>query len=287
MMKREATFYETLPDSNRVKCQLCPHYCLIKDGQFGSCRVRQNEGARLYTINYGEIASLALDPIEKKPLKFYRPGTHILSVGTFGCNLTCDFCQNHTISQGHVPTRFMSAKDLAQLACQGEDNIGIAFTYNEPTIWFEYIYDCASLIKEMDRDRSVVLITNGYINEGPLLKLLPLVDAMNIDLKAFNNDYYKRLCGGSLEPVKKTIELAAKACHIEITTLLVSGENDRLEEVEKIASFIGAIDPDIPLHLTRYFPNYKLKNPPTDTAFIVKARDLAGKYLNHVLMGNI
>ncbi|HZK34165.1 MAG TPA: AmmeMemoRadiSam system radical SAM enzyme [Bacillota bacterium] len=286
-MKKQALFYEALSDSGTVQCHLCPHRCVIKEGYFGKCRVRQNEAGSLYTINYGQVVSLALDPIRKKPLKFYRPGTNILSAGSFGCNLTCDFCQNHSISQDLPASMYMASDQLALLAEQTGDNIGIAFTYNEPTIWYEYVYDCARLIKEKNKDTSVVLITNGYINREPLIGLLPFVDAMNIDLKSFSDDYYKRLCGGSLQPVLDTIEVAAARCHVEITTLLVTGENDSLEEVGEVARFIAAIDPDIPLHLSRYFPNYKLENPPTDTGFIVKARDLAGKYLNHVLTGNM
>lgn len=168
-----------------------------------------------------------------------------------------------------------------------KDNIGVAFTYNDPSIWYEYVYDCAKLLKETNPSTVVVLVTNGYINEEPLKKLLPFVDAMNIDLKSFNNEYYKNLCGGSLEPVLKAIRIASKACHVEITTLLVSEKNDNIEEVEEIAKFLSSIDKDIPLHLSRYFPRYKLENSPTDINFMMEAEIVAKRYLNKVKLGNI
>ncbi|MFA6942178.1 MAG: radical SAM protein, partial [Clostridiaceae bacterium] len=168
-----------------------------------------------------------------------------------------------------------------------KDNIGIAFTYNEPSIWYEYVLDTSKLLKEKAADKSIVLVTNGYINQEPLENLLPYVDAMNIDLKSYSNKFYKDICGGNLKPVLETIETAAKSCHIEITTLLVSGENDNLNEVEEIAKFLSSINRDIPLHLTRYFPRYKLDNPATDIDFMKKAENTAKKYLNKVLLGNI
>lgn len=158
---------------------------------------------------------------------------------------------------------------------------------DEPSIWYEYVYDCAKLLKETDPAAAVVLVTNGYISEEPLKKLLPYVDAMNIDLKSFNTTYYKDLCGGSLKPVLKTIEIAAEHCHVEITTLLVSGENDNLEEVEEIAEFINSVNHDIPLHLSRYFPRYKLENSPTDVKFMREAEKVAKKHLSKVILGNV
>lgn len=181
----------------------------------------------------------------------------------------------------------MTKEELVETILNTPDNVGVAFTYNEPSIWYEYVYDCSKLLKQTNPDKAVVLVTNGYISQEPLIKLFPFVDAMNIDLKSFNSDYYKRLCEGKLTPVLKTIQTASKECHVEITTLLVSGENDRLEEVEQIAKYLNSIDRDIPLHLSRYFPNYKLENPPTDVKFLKKAGELASKYLNRVILGNI
>ncbi|OPJ58050.1 pyruvate formate-lyase 1-activating enzyme [Clostridium oryzae] len=278
-------FYENI--GSKVHCLLCPHNCVIEDGHFGKCNVRTNENGKLYTVNYGEVTSVAVDPIEKKPLCYFKPSTEIFSVGSFGCNFTCTFCQNYSISQFHAKSQFVTKEDLVKEAVAIPDNIGIAFTYNEPSIWYEYVYDCAKLLKETDPSKVVVLVSNGYIREEPLKELLPYVDAMNIDLKSFNNEYYKNICGGTINPVLKNIETAAKACHVEIATLLVSGENDNLEEVENIASFIRAIDKNIPLHLSRYFPRYKLENPPTDIVFIKKAEETAKKYLTRVKLGNV
>ena len=284
-MKKEAMFYENIKD--KVHCFLCPHNCVIEEGHYGRCKVRINEKGKLYTINYGEITSASLDPIEKKPLYYFMPHSKIFSVGSFGCNFTCGFCQNFSISQQKASSNFVSKEDLIETALNIEDSIGIAFTYNEPSIWYEYVYDSAKLMTEKSREKKVVIVTNGYISEEPLDKLLPYVDAMNIDLKSFSETYYKNLCGGSLQPVLKNIEKCAKACHVEITTLLVSGENDNLEEVIKIAKFLSSLSSDIPLHLSRYFPRYKMENPPTDTAFMKKALEVAGKYLNNVNLGNV
>lgn len=284
-MNEKAMFYEKLKD--KIHCYLCPHNCVIEDGHVGKCQVRLHENGELFSINYGMITSMALDPIEKKPLHYFKPNSYILSVGSFGCNFTCSFCQNYTISQYIPPSQFMSKEELVETILNAEDNIGIAFTYNEPSIWYEYVYDTAKLLKETDKNKSVVLVTNGYISEEPLKELLPYVDAMNIDLKAFSNRYYNDICGGSLKPVLRTIELSAKSCHVEITTLVVSGENDNINEIEELSSFLGNINKDIPLHLTRYFPRYKMKNPPTDIDFMYKAEETAKKYLNRVSLGNI
>lgn len=284
-MKTHAMFYENVDD--KVHCYLCPHNCIIKNGHFGKCNVRTHEDGKLYTINYGEITSAALDPIEKKPLYYFKPHSHIFSVGSFGCNFVCGFCQNYHISQSKANSEYVPIENLVKAAIEMKDNIGIAFTYNEPSIWYEYVYDSAKLLKATNPNSSVVLVTNGYIQEEPLKELLPYVDAMNIDLKSFNTKYYKDLCGGSLQPVLKTISIASKSCHVEVTTLLVSGENDKLDEVEKIADFLSSVSKDIPLHLSRYFPQYKLKAPPTDIGFMKKAQEVASKHLNKVLLGNI
>lgn len=284
-MKTEAMFYEKFKD--KIHCFLCPHNCVIENGHFGKCNVRTHEDGKLFTINYGEITSASLDPIEKKPLYYFKPHSNIFSVGSFGCNFKCSFCQNYSISQYKAKSQYVSSESLVETILTMKDNIGVAFTYNDPSIWYEYVYDCAKLLKETNPSAVVVLVTNGYINEEPLKKLLPFVDAMNIDLKSFNNEYYKNLCGGSLEPVLKAIRIASKACHVEITTLLVSEKNDNIEEVEEIAKFLSSIDKDIPLHLSRYFPRYKLENSPTDINFMMEAEIAAKRYLNKVKLGNI
>lgn len=285
ILKLEAMFYENFKD--KIHCYLCPHNCIIENGNFGKCNVRTHKDGKLYTINYGEVTSMALDPIEKKPLHYFKPSSKILSVGSFGCNFTCSFCQNYSISQIKAPSDFISKEKLIETITSLENNVGIAFTYNEPSIWYEYVYECSKLLKETNENYSVVLVTNGYISEEPLKQLLPYVDAMNIDLKSYSNNYYKNICGGSLLPVLKTIETSAKVCHVEITTLLVNNENDDLNEIEKISKFLSSINKDIPLHITRYFPMYKLKTPPTDIDIMLKAHDIAKKYLNYVKLGNI
>jgi pyruvate formate lyase activating enzyme len=284
-MEKEALFYEKQGD--KVNCKLCPHNCLIKAGEHGKCNVRINREGKLYTINYGEITSMAQDPIEKKPLYHFKPGSNILSVGSFGCNFTCGFCQNYSISQGRASSEYMPPEKLVEICKSLEANVGVAFTYNEPSIWYEYVYNSARLLKETLKDISIVLVTNGYIKEEPLKMLLPYVDAMNIDLKAFDNKYYKDICGGSVTPVMDTIKIASKQCHVEITTLLVSGENDSSGEIEEIAGFIASLNKDIPLHLSRYFPNYKMNNPATEMEVMLADRDIAKKYLNYVYLGNV
>jgi pyruvate formate lyase activating enzyme len=284
-MLMDANFYEKQKD--KIKCRLCPHGCVLEKGKFGLCSVRTNKEGRLKTINYGEITSMSQDPIEKKPLYHFKPGAHILSVGSFGCNFSCGFCQNYSISQHKANSEFMPPEKLIDLSQSLENNIGLAFTYNEPSIWYEYVYDAAKLLKNTDINSNVVLVTNGYIEMEPLMKLLPYVDAMNIDLKAFNDKYYNSICGGSIKPVLETIKIAAKHCHVEITTLLVNNENDSEEEVGKVASFLANIDKDIPLHLSRYFPNYKMEQPPTEVKKMIKAKEIASQYLNYIYLGNL
>lgn len=284
-MKKEALYYETSKD--KIHCLLCPHSCNISNGNSGRCKVRVNENGILYTINYGEVTSIALDPISKKPLRYFKQGSQILSVGSYGCNFTCKFCQNYKISQFKADSQFISKEELLKLIIETENNIGIAFTYNEPSIWYEYVYDCAKYIKGYDKNLSVVLVTNGYLNKAPLEALLPYVDAVNIDLKSWKDSYYRQICGGTLSPVLESIKIASKYCHVEVTTLLVTGENDNLEEVEEIAKYIAEIDPYIPLHLSRYFPKYLMDAPATDIGLMIEAEKIANKYLKRVVLGNI
>lgn len=284
-MKKEALYYEKVGD--KIHCLLCPHRCTISNGNSGRCKVRVNEDGKLYTINYGEITSIALDPIEKKPLRYFKQGSKILSVGGYGCNFTCKFCQNYKISQFQASSKFVSKEELLKLILETENNIGIAFTYNEPSIWYEYVYDCAKYIKAYDEKISVVLVTNGYLNKEPLEALLPYIDAMNIDLKSWNDSYYRQICGGTLPPVLESIKIASKYCHVEITTLLVTGENDKVEEVEAIAKFISEIDPYIPLHISRYFPKYLMDAPATDIGIMIESEKIARKYLKRVILGNV
>lgn len=284
-MESKLRFYED--KENYIKCELCPHNCNLSEGRFGVCNLRTVKNNVPIVINYGEIASANVDPIEKKPLYHFKPGKNILSVGTFGCNMTCSFCQNYEISQNKPQTEFMEIEKLISLIINIPDNAGIAFTYNEPFMWYEYIYDVAKKIKEYNKNINIVLVTNGFVNKEPLEKILPFIDAMNIDLKGFTKKYYNQICGATLEPVLETIRIASKHTHVEITTLMVSDENDSVEEIVEIAKFIANIDKNIPLHLSRYFPKYKMKNPPTLVENIMNAKEQAKKYLNYVYVGNM
>ncbi len=284
---KEAMYYDII-ETDKVHCYLCPHNCIIKPGMLGACRARKNIGGRLYSLNYGKVTSVALDPIEKKPLYRFYPGSLILSAGTFGCNLKCSFCQNWTIAHEEADTRDITPSWLVEQAelLKDRGNIGIAYTYNEPSIWYEFVYETAGLAKK--KGLANVLVTNGFISKQPLRELLPFIDAMNIDVKSYTNEFYKNICKANLENVKETVETAAGACHVEVTTLVIPGLNDSTEEIGEIARWLASISPEIPLHLSRFFPNYKMQDrPPTPKDTLYRARDEARKYLKHVYLGNI
>ena len=270
-------------------CELCFHHCDLSEGQTGFCRARACWDGAIVPLNYGKAVSLALDPIEKKPLRRFHPGNKILSVGSFGCNLRCPFCQNHEISMsgdGELEMVGVSPETLADkaLKLRPYGNIGVAYTYNEPLIGYEYVRDCAALIHE--RGMVNVLVTNGTIEEPPWRELLPYIDAANIDLKGFTPEWYRRL-GGDLETVKRSIVLAAERCHVEVTTLLVPGENDSEEEVRSLARWLASVDRNIPLHLSRFFPRYRMTDkPPTPVERVYHLADAAREYLSFVYTGN-
>ena len=274
----------------RVTCHVCPHQCRIEEGFFGRCGARKNENGKIICANYGEITSLALDPIEKKPLAYFYPGSYILSVGSYGCNMRCPFCQNHEIAhpQGSISDNLHSitCEELCDIAIKEtvHGNIGVAYTYNEALTWYEFVRDTSKLVHEHDLKN--VLVTNGMANEEILDELLPYIDAMNIDLKGFTPDIYNRL-GGDLETVKKFIMRSAEVCHVEITSLIVPGFNDSEDDMRREALWISNIDPDIPLHITRYFPRYKMSEPPTDIDLMHRLKKIAEEHLNHVLLGNV
>lgn len=265
------------------------HHCNLKEGSIGRCRARRNSGGVSESINYGKITSIALDPIEKKPLKCFHPGSRVLSVGTFGCNLDCPFCQNASISMSgekEVEFFYLSPTDLVTKAEEfvKNGNIGLAFTYNEPMIGYEYVLDCSRLSKEAGMKN--VVVTNGSVTEETLLKVLDYIDAFNIDLKGFTEDYYKKL-GGELETVKRFIKLAATKAHVEITTLVVPGENDTPDEIREISKWISGIDENIPFHISRFFPRRKMSDSmPTDIELIYSLAQVARKNLTRVFVGN-
>jgi len=274
---------------NGVSCGICPHRCNLKEGQTGLCRARSNRGGQIRCDNYGLVTSLALDPIEKKPLHRFFPGSTILSVGSFGCNMHCPFCQNFEISMADIDTSAYTLISPEKLISQAvsmksKDNIGVAFTYNEPFVGYEYVYDSSALAHK--NGLKTVLVTNGYVNEEPLLRLLPYIDAMNIDLKTFSVDYYRRL-GGNLEDVKRTILLSSFTCHVEVTTLIVPGENDTDEEMRSLSAWLASVNPDIPLHISRFFPRYKmLDRPATKTKTVYHLAGIAREALHFVYEGN-
>lgn len=273
----------------RTECNVCMHHCSLEEGKTGICRARKNEGGTIRSTNYGKITSIDLDPMEKKPLLHFYPGTWILSVGSFGCNLRCPFCQNYSISQsGEEESDYIriSPEELVEKAVEWKErgNVGIAFTYNEPLIGWEFVRDTARLARE--KDLKTVVVTNGSFTEETLQEVLPYVDAMNIDLKGFTDRYY-RMLGGDLETVKKFILGAAGKCHIELTTLIVPGENDTVEEMQQIAAWIAAIDPEIPLHISRFFPAWKMQDRgPTRIDKVMELVAEAQKYLKYVHPGN-
>ncbi|MDR3552451.1 MAG: AmmeMemoRadiSam system radical SAM enzyme [Clostridia bacterium] len=286
MAGHPAMFFEETGGGD-VLCALCPQSCALKAGQTGLCLARANDAGRLVSLNYGRVSALALDPIEKKPLRRFFPGSMILSAGSFGCNFKCRFCQNWSISQQEPPLRELTAQQLARLARETvpDGNIGLAFTYNEPLVWFEFVYDCARLNREQGLRN--VLVTNGYVNPGPMAELLPYIDAMNIDLKAFSPGFYRSVCSGRLEPVMETIAQCAAACHVEVTTLLIPGLNDSAQEVAALAKWLAGISPELPLHLTRYHPDYRMTAPPQPgREQIFELAGLARQSLRYVYCGN-
>ncbi|MFA9422431.1 MAG: AmmeMemoRadiSam system radical SAM enzyme [Sedimentibacter sp.] len=274
---------------SKVVCNLCPHHCNLSDGQIGLCKARSNEKGHIVSINYGILTSIALDPIEKKPLRNFYPGKKILSVGSFGCNLKCPFCQNNEISFASKETasgRFVKPEDLIHAAIDliPRGNIGIAYTYNEPFVGYEYVTDCALLARENNLKN--VVVTNGCFCKEIIRDLLPLIDAFNIDLKGFTEEFYGRI-GGNLETVKQFIALAAEFSHVEVTTLIIPDENDSEEEIRNISKFIASINPRIPLHLSRFFPCYEMKNKTsTDVNKVYYLADIARESLRYVYEGN-
>ncbi|KAF5090513.1 Radical SAM superfamily protein [anaerobic digester metagenome] len=274
---------------SKIACQLCPHHCRLDEAEIGFCRARVNRSDVISDLNYGVVTAIALDPIEKKPLRHFFPGSRILSVGSFGCNLRCPFCQNYEISMAgseEAHGRRMTPEDLVGNARRlvGEGNIGLAYTYNEPLVGYEFVRDCAKLIKKNGLKN--VLVTNGCFCEAPVREILPDIDAMNIDLKAFNPKFYQKI-SGDLETVKQTIRIASEACHVEVTTLIVPGENDSEEEIRALSKWLASVGKSIPLHLSRFFPRYEMTDRnATDVDQVYRLADIARESLENVYVGN-
>ncbi len=282
-MIKSAQYYEKL-DDQIVRCTLCPAYCKLTDGKVGICGSRLNKGGELVTDNYGELVTIAVDPIEKKPLYHFYPGKDILSTGANGCNFACINCQNWTISQRKVRTMYFPPERLVESAKQ-HGSIGVAFTYTEPMIWFEYLMDTMPLLRKAGL--KTVLVTNGYINPEPLRELVKYVDAMNIDLKGIRPEFYLKVCKGKLEPVLDTIRFVKQSgVHLELTNLIIPDRNDSDDDLSALVDFVASVSTDIPLHLSAFHPDYELDTHPTPMATLLRAREIAQSKLQYVYIGN-
>ncbi|KPJ74069.1 MAG: radical SAM protein [Planctomycetes bacterium DG_20] len=280
----EAMYYEKRQGGS-VQCHLCPHHCLIKPDERGRCRARENQGGTLFSLNYGRATSVAMDPIEKKPLYHFYPGTDILSLGTFGCNFQCPYCQNWQISQGTPMSQEITSDQAVALARQRR-SIGIAYTYNEPIIWYEFVLHTAR--KAAAQGLKNVLVTNGFIEQEPLRELLPVIDALNVDVKSGSPAFYRELCKGRLEPVLAAVETAAQEAHVEVTTLVIPGQNDSDEDLEAVARWVSEhVGRHVPAHLSAYTPRYRFTAPPTPLQTLQRAYDLFARHLDYVYLGNV
>lgn len=286
---RGALFY--VKENGDMRCLLCPHACLIAPNERGKCKARINLDGELKTLVYGESDSEKLyfhvDHIEKKPLYHFYPGSYSLSFGTPGCNLFCQNCQNYTLSQStpnDIKDNFLKPEKIVELA-KTHDCKSISYTYTEPTIFYEYVMDTSKIAKKQGIEN--VWVTNGFINPKPLREALPYIDAMNIDLKSFSDEFYQNVCGGKLRPVLETIKTALKSTHIEITNLLIPSLNDSNEDIKKLVDFVSELSDEIPLHFSAYRPMYKMEIKPTPTETLYRAKEIAEKKLKYVYLGNV
>ncbi len=285
----EAAYYIKKEDL-KVHCQLCPDNCVIANGKRGACKVRKNIEGTLIAENYGLVSAIHTDPIEKKPLYHFYPGKPVLSLGTAGCNLHCLFCQNFDISQSTVDELTLyslSPGEAVEKALQIPDNIGIAYTYNEPIIWYEYVRDTAVLVH--NKGLKNIMVTNGYINPAPLEELLPLIDAFSVDLKAFTETFYRKITKSKLHPVLEALKIIrSHKKHLEITNLVIPGLNDNERDFEQMTDWVSEeLGTDTVFHISRYFPAWKLTNPPTPVKTLKRFYDIAAKKLDYVYLGNV
>ena len=276
-----------------VRCTTCPRGCLLVPGKTGACRARVNVAGEVRPVNYGRLTSVALDPVEKKPLARWKPGSQVLSLGSYGCNLRCPWCQNHSISQvgqDDVPWREATPEDVValakRLALEDPRMVGVAYTYNEPLVSWEFVRDCGMLVHEAGM--SNVLVSAGCVSEEVVQAVAPLIDAANVDLKSFSAETYEML-GGNLACVQNTIQLLAQTptCHLEVTTLVVPGINDTDAEMDELSAWLASIDQDITLHVSRFFPNWQIRDRgPTPVARVYALAQVARRHLAHVYTGN-
>jgi len=276
--------------NGQAACTLCPIGCRLRIGQTGPCGTRANHDGRMEPLHYGRIVSLGVDPIEKKPLYHFHPGKPIMSVAAPGCNLHCLFCQNWSISQGKgQATREIQPEQLVQLA-RAEASVGLAYTYSEPLVWFEFVRDTSGLIRQAGLKN--VLVTNGFLNAEPLAEILPTIDAANIDLKSMDDRFYRRVCKARLEPVLAAIRQFLEAgVHVELTNLIIPGHNDSPEMLQKLVTFVAQLEKDfqvaVPLHFSAYRPAWKMDAPATPRATLLQALEVARKQLTWVYLGNV
>jgi pyruvate formate lyase activating enzyme len=287
---KKALYYKTL-ENGVVKCKLCPHYCLIGDNEHGLCNVRINREGNLYSEFFEKVTAIGLDPIEKKPLYHFYPGSTILSVGSLGCTMRCLFCQNYRLShptpQSYDDTNLFTVKAIVKMAIEQKNNIGIAFTYNEPGTFYEYMINVA--MKAKPEGLKTVMVTNGYINREPLEAIIPYIDVFNVDLKAFSESFYKSITSSRLAPVKKTISrIASSQKHLEITNLVIPGMNDNYAEFEEMVRWIASETGDrTVLHISRYFPNFQMQISSTPINILLDLYEIAKKHLRYVYLGNV
>jgi pyruvate formate lyase activating enzyme len=283
-MTLEASWWHSLPDSN-VGCDLCPIRCTLQPERDGPCGTRGNRNGHMVPLGYGQVAAMAMDPIEKKPLYHFHPGAPILSVAALGCNLHCSFCQNWGISQEKSGrTELKSPRDIVDLALK-EGSVGVAYTYSEPLVWFEFVRDTARLVREAGLLN--VVVTNGFLEPEPLAELLPWLDAANVDLKSMDDSFYRKICKARLEPVLASIRAIYEAgVHLEVTNLVIPGHNDSDRQLGELTTFLSDLDRSIPLHLSAYRPAWKLEAPPTPVATLQRAAMIAREQLDHVYVGN-
>lgn len=292
-MTGKARFYELSPSvsggDSILTCRLCPNNCRIIDGRTGRCKARIRKGAHLEIPLYGRISSFGIDPVEKKPLYHFMPGTETFSIGFFGCSLSCPFCQNHRISTSYgerdvEASPVILADELVDKAIAAGMK-SLAFTYSEPTIHIEYLLEAATIARK--QGLKTILVTNGYLQADPSNEILELIDAVNVDLKAHDDELYRRELGGAIEPVRTFITRSVeKGVHTEVTTLIIPGKNDDIEGIRSSARFLSTLDPDIPWHLSAYYPSFLYKTPATPTLSIDKAVAVGREYLHFVYPGN-
>jgi pyruvate formate lyase activating enzyme len=272
--------------ADAVRCELCPIGCRLKEGRDGPCGSRGNVGGKMMVKQYGRLVSAAVDPIEKKPLYHFHPGAPILSIAAHGCNLHCQFCQNWSISQEQRGgTETVTPEEIIASA-RRHGSLGIAYTYSEPLVWYEFVRDTARLARNVGLKN--VIVSNGFLNRGPLGEIISVIDGANIDLKSMQESFYRKICKARLQPVLEAIHLChERGVHLEITNLVIPGYNDGEDQIACLVDFVAGVDPAIPLHFSAYSPAYRFKAPPTPPRTLLRAAEIARRKLAFVFIGNV